>query len=70
MGKAGAADSAQPAGQNPAADPSPEGVPGKAKPDLSAAELDRGWGERPRDPDRLSDDDERLLRERPPHWGE
>lgn len=36
--------------------------------DLTKDELDRGWGERPPDPDRLSEEDERLLRERPPHW--
>lgn len=39
-----------------------------AKPDKSAAELDVGWGERAGEPDRPSEDDERLLRERPPHW--
>jgi len=38
------------------------------KPDMSAEELDVGWGERSREPDRLSEEDERLLRERPPHW--
>lgn len=38
------------------------------KVDLSGAELDLGWGERPREPDRMSEEDERLLRERPPHW--
>ncbi|MBA3411838.1 MAG: hypothetical protein H0U15_13605 [Geodermatophilaceae bacterium] len=38
------------------------------RPDKRAAELDVGWGERPREPSRLSEDDERLLHERPPHW--
>jgi len=38
------------------------------RPDLTREELDREWGERPADPDASSDDDERLLRERPPHW--
>ncbi len=37
-------------------------------PDKKIEELDVGWGERPRQVDRLSEDDERLLRERPPHW--
>jgi len=27
-----------------------------------------GWGEPPRESGPLSEDDERLLRERPPHW--
>lgn len=39
-----------------------------AKPDKTAEELDIGWGERPRDPDRLTEEDEHLLRELPPHW--
>lgn len=30
----------------------------------SKEETDAGWGERP-----APDDDERLYRERPPHWG-
>ena len=33
-------------------------------PDRAADDDDRGWGERPDD----ADDDERLTRERPPHW--
>ena len=32
-------------------------------PSRSAEDTDRGWGERPDE-----DDDERLLREKPPHW--
>jgi hypothetical protein len=37
-------------------------------PDKKIEELDVGWGEHPREADRLSEEDERLLRERPPHW--
>jgi hypothetical protein len=33
-------------------------------PDQTSDDTDRGWGERPDD----ADDDERLLREKPPHW--
>lgn len=33
-------------------------------PDQTSDDTDRGWGERPDD----TDDDERLLREKPPHW--
>lgn len=33
-------------------------------PEQSADDTDRGWGEHPDD----ADDDERLLREKPPHW--
>jgi hypothetical protein len=36
-----------------------------ALPDRSRDETDVGWGERP-DPD----DDERLTRDRPPHWSD
>ncbi|MDQ3735012.1 MAG: hypothetical protein M3400_13655 [Actinomycetota bacterium] len=36
--------------------------------DKSSRELDVGWGESPREFDQRSEDDERLLRERPPHW--
>ena len=34
-------------------------------PDQTADDTDRGWGER--DEDELSED-ERLIREKPPHW--
>ncbi len=34
-------------------------------PDQTSDDTDRGWGERPDDTDA---DDERLLREKPPHW--
>ncbi len=48
----------------------PEPVPPANRPaealDKTAAELDLGWGERPSEP--ADEDDERLLRERPPHW--
>ena len=33
-------------------------------PDQTSDDTDRGWGERPDD----TDDEERLLREKPPHW--
>ena len=33
-------------------------------PDQTSDDTDRGWGEQPDD----ADDDERLLREKPPHW--
>ena len=33
-------------------------------PDQTSDDTDRGWGEHPDD----ADDDERLLREKPPHW--
>jgi hypothetical protein len=36
-----------------------------ALPDQTGDDLDVGWGERFDD---TSDDDERYLRERPPHW--
>jgi len=52
-------------------DSSPAAAPDKPAertPDKRRAELEIGWGERPRERDRLSEDDERLLRERPPHW--
>ena len=41
--------------------PNPEGQP--ALPVRSQDDTDVGWGERPE-----PDDDERLYRERPPHW--
>ena len=34
-------------------------------PEQTSDDTDRGWGERP--DDELSDD-ERLIREKPPHW--
>lgn len=34
-------------------------------PEQTADDTDRGWGEHPGDED---DDDERLIREKPPHW--
>jgi hypothetical protein len=43
------------------ADPARPDEPGP--PQQSAEDTDRGWGE-PRDPD----EDERLRRDRPPHW--
>jgi hypothetical protein len=47
----------------------PQAVPPAThSPDKKIEELDVGWGERPVEVDRLSEDDERLLRERPPHW--
>jgi hypothetical protein len=49
----------QPAG---AAAPDPRDPP--VLPDKSREDTDAGWGERPE-----PDDDERLSRERPPHWG-
>ncbi len=32
--------------------------------ETSADDTDRGWGDEP-----AGDDDERFLRDRPPHWG-
>jgi hypothetical protein len=34
-------------------------------PEQTGDDLDVGWGDRPAD---SRDDDERFLRERPPHW--
>ena len=34
-------------------------------PDQTSDDTDRGWGEHPDD---AEDDDERLIREKPPHW--
>lgn len=42
--------------------PDPDDKP--VLPVRSKEETDAGWGERPE-----PDDDERLYRERPPHWG-
>ncbi|MEO7979316.1 MAG: hypothetical protein ABI807_00200 [Sporichthyaceae bacterium] len=36
-------------------------------PDQTSDDTDRGWGEHPDDTD-TDADDERLLREKPPHW--
>jgi hypothetical protein len=33
-------------------------------PEQTTDDTDRGWGEQPDE----ADDDERLLREKPPHW--
>jgi hypothetical protein len=38
-----------------------------ALPDQTTDDTDRGWGEQG-DHDDEADDDERLLREKPPHW--
>lgn len=66
MGRVGNADSAGPV-RDPERDAA--GKPtAPREPDLTKDELDVGWGERPHEPGRLSEDDERLLRERPPHW--
>ncbi len=42
--------------------------PAAPEPDKTAAELDVGWGSFLDESDNPTDDDERLLRERPPHW--
>lgn len=47
--------------QPPSADPDPDGTP--VVPVRSQDDTDVGWGEPPE-----PDDDERLYRERPPHW--
>ena len=36
-------------------------------PEQTSDDTDRGWGEHPDDGDGLGDD-ERLIREKPPHW--
>jgi hypothetical protein len=36
-------------------------------PEQTSDDTDRGWGEHPDDAND-TDDDERLLREKPPHW--
>jgi hypothetical protein len=46
----------------PARATGPRGTPGPDYPP-AAEDTDAGWGERPE-----PDDDERLSRERPPHW--
>ena len=59
------ADSAEPRGKPDQIEPA---AAARRVPDKTIEDLDVGWGERPREVDRLSADDERLLRERPPHW--
>ena len=58
------AESAPPA-PGPAADPAPPAPPAAAPilPTQSREDTDIGWGEY-----RDRDDDDRLLRDRPPHW--
>ena len=52
----------------PVTEPRPERADDPAYDDLlpeqTADDTDRGWGEHPDD----ADDDERLIREKPPHW--
>lgn len=52
---------------SPGRDPSPERGPspdrGPVLPDRSREDTDAAWGEYPE-----SDDDDRLYRDRPPHW--
>ena len=62
------ADAEADSGDREAEPVTPSRSPAAKRPDKRAEELDVGWGDRPRDPDRLGEDDERLLRERPPHW--
>ncbi|MGI8720672.1 MAG: hypothetical protein ACR2JG_00440 [Geodermatophilaceae bacterium] len=59
------ADSAEPGGEPDKIEPAAAAT---RVPDKKIEELDVGWGEPPRELGRLSEDDERLLRERPPHW--
>lgn len=65
MGDGTNAQSAEQGAEAGKSEPAPASSP---TPDKTADQLDVGWGERPRDPDRVSEEDERLLRERPPHW--
>ena len=58
---ADAADEAPDQGPPKARPPAPRDSP--AVPPQSREDTDAGWGERPE-----PDDDERLYRERPPHW--
>ena len=44
-----------------------QGYDDELLPDQTTDDTDRGWGEHPDDPDGLTDD-ERLIREKPPHW--
>ena len=52
----------------PVTEPRPDGADDPAYDDLlpeqTSDDTDRGWGEHPDD----VDDDERLIREKPPHW--
>jgi hypothetical protein len=41
--------------------------PDEVLPEQTSDDTDRGWGEHPDDGDGLGDD-ERLIREKPPHW--
>jgi hypothetical protein len=59
------AQSPQPAAVRPAGGPAADEKP--LLPAKSRDETDVGWGDSP-EPDQ-SDDEERLRRERPPHWG-
>ena len=43
--------------------PAPAAEPGTLLPGRSSDDTDTGWGERP-----PADDDERFLRDVPPHW--
>jgi hypothetical protein len=53
-----------PPASDPSDEPDKERRPQKpALPDRSGDETDIGWGDRPE-----PDDDERLNRDRPPHW--
>lgn len=56
-------ESGQPAGR-----PETGATREPVEPDLTADELEVGWGERPHESGRSTDSDEWLLRERPPHW--
>ena len=42
-----------------------EGYDDEVLPEQTSEETDRGWGEHTDDD---PDDDERLIREKPPHW--
>ncbi len=47
----------------PSSDPAEEPAPDAAVPERSADDTDLGWGDEDED-----DSDERLTREKPPHW--
>jgi hypothetical protein len=42
-----------------------QGYDDELLPEQTTDDTDRGWGE---PPDDAEDDDERLIREKPPHW--
>jgi hypothetical protein len=42
-----------------------QGYDDELLPEQTTDDTDRGWGEQPDD---AEDDDERLIREKPPHW--